>query len=106
VTAVEWCDGLRAAIAAYTHTRRRTPAAQVTLTSDERLYLFLAEPAGAFVAMSAYPEEREAEMIRHPDDEEHAYTPRVLLIDPAKVAKVELLYDVPTRQAVGFGIEL
>jgi hypothetical protein len=106
-TATEWCESLRDAIQEYTRTRRRTPAVRVTLTSDEQFYIYNATPAGSLVALAPYPDERGAEMIRPPGADEHDvrdYTPRVLLTDPSRVAKTELLYEAPARQAVGFGI--
>jgi hypothetical protein len=92
--ASEWHDALLAAVAAYEETRGETPAVRVTLMpSQEQLLLHRAAagPGESLVTLEPFPES-EKEMVER---EGSFSTPRVVLVHPNAIVRVELLYEVP-----------
>jgi hypothetical protein len=94
--AAEWADTLREGIRAFSRSRRvGSPAVQVTLADGESFFLMRAEPAPGddWISLYPYPAGRLDEMIQDADAEGELTTPRVVIIHPEMVAKIELLVE-------------
>jgi len=101
--ATAWYESFMAAVGAYTETRGEPPAVRVTVGPDhERLLLHSAAagPGDNLVTFDPYPEDEE-DMIRRED--ESFVTPRVVLVHPNSISKIEFLFEVPGgRGEMGF----
>jgi hypothetical protein len=95
--AAEWADTLREGIRAFSRSRRvGSPAVQVTLADGESFFLMRAEPGPGddWISLYPYPPGRLDEMVDDADAEEgELTTPRVVIIHPEMVAKIELLVE-------------
>jgi hypothetical protein len=94
--AAEWADTLREGIRAFSRSRRvDSPAVQVTLADGESFFLMRAEPGPGddWISLYPYPAGRLDEMIDDADAEGELTTPRVVIIHPEMVAKIELLVE-------------
>ncbi len=104
-------ESLLEAIRRFSETRRTTPVVRVTLDySGEEFFVHeaAAGPGDDLVSLSVYGGKREREMIRREDDDPKSggllvyFTHRLVLIDPARIAKVDLLYEAPNAVPFGF----
>jgi hypothetical protein len=98
LTSQQWCESLRDAVRFYAASRRRLPAVEVTLSTGERFYVVNATAHGGLVALAPYEDD-------DPRTNVEGFSPRLVVVEPDRVAKLELFYDAPEHQAVGFGIE-
>lgn len=106
--AAEWCERLKAAVSAYSQSRRRTPVVQVVLDDRESFFIANAEagPGDDFVSMSAYPAIRPGQAILDAmieDAEGERRTPRVVVVHFGRVHRIELLADAPGAGIPVFG---
>lgn len=102
--ATDWDDGLAEAIADFKKTRGSQPVVKVTLeATGEEPYLHQAQPGPGddLVSLSVYPAGREREMIYN-EAEDRDYTPRVVVIHPARIIKIELVREAPNVVSFGF----
>jgi hypothetical protein len=100
--AAAWYDALLAAVAAYEEVRGESPAVRVTVMPDQEqllLHRAAAGPGDNLVTLEPFPEAVD-EMV---DREGVFSTPRVVLVHPNAIVKVELLYEAPDAEApMGF----
>ena len=100
--AAEWYEAFMAAVNEYGESRGEPPAVRVTVGPDhERLLLHSAAPGPGenLVTLDPYPDE-EADMIERDGS---VATPRVVLVHPNAISKIELLFEVPGAQGpMGF----
>jgi hypothetical protein len=110
VLAQKWRDDLHEAIATYSRSRHRTPSVRVTLIGGEVLYVMRVDAGSGdrLLTLDVYPGvddvlDRLVDGPRDADGEARRVTPDVMLVEPERIAKVELLYEPPEgRRDVGF----
>lgn len=100
--ASDWYEALLAAVGEYEKVRGSSPAVRVTVLPDQEqllLHRATAGPGENLVTLEPFPK-AEDDMIER---EGTFSTPRVLIVHPNQIAKVELLYEVPDADApLGF----
>jgi len=101
-------NDLQAAVSAYSRTRRVNPVVRVWLVSGDRRYVKSATAAGdgdELVLLDVYAD-KPADMLDLGEDveEPERHVPReALVVRPAAIAKVELLYEYPGAGRDQFG---
>lgn len=104
MTATEWRLALENAMKTYVATRQ-PGAVVVRIYLDDGEAFELAElytqPVGNFLLLAPYPDDLE-DMVDAPQTPGTKTTPRMVIVEPHRIRKVELLIDAPGRHEVGF----
>jgi len=113
MSATTWVDDLKAAIRAYSQSRRAgPPVVRVTLSNNESRYVLRASegPRDELISLDLYPENAgdliEVERpVGEGQVERERVTREVLLVHPIAIRKFELLDEHPGERDFGFFVE-
>jgi hypothetical protein len=107
MTAQEWSEWLSEAIRAFARTRRGSPVVEITLRDGDSFYVQHARALGELLTLAAYPEGFGQEVIDAliEDNEGDLHTPRVVIVHPTDVLRVELLAHAAGEGALPIGFD-
>jgi hypothetical protein len=108
--AQQWVSDFNEAARTYSRERRESPVVKVTLTDGGSWYVqkIAAGPNDRLITLDLYPDANDvlANMVsveRHDEGGGTDYFTRdVVVVEPDRVVKVELLYERPQGREVGF----
>ena len=102
----DWVEGLKEAVAEFEQARSSAnPGVKVTLVDGESFFLSNARPAPKHDLVVLYPYPPGMTTDLPVGEDGYPVMPRVLIVSPGAVAKIELMAEPPGQREARFGLK-